>query len=283
MQFYGVPSCGPWLITTIQVLFWIYMALAFISSALQYLQLFTGSIRLTIQGMTPAWILPIFPVLLGGVLAGIVAGEQPPMDALTIIVCGLTYLGLGWMVAFLMYAVFLHRLMEFGLPQPNLRPGMFITAGPPAFTASALIGFGKSLTVATNQGYFADNLQGINILQTIANFAAIFLWTFGFWFFCVSLVAVLAGAKSMTFHLIWWALVFPNIAVALATGRIGEVLESEGILWVSTVMAILLVAAWMFVIVLNFRAVLRGDIMWPGKDEDRGKQLLRRQVDPLMS
>ena len=247
------------------------MALAFISSALQYLQLFTGAIRLTIQGMTPAWILPIFPVLLGGVIAGIVAADQPPMEALTIIVGGLTYLGLGWMIAFLMYAVFLHRLMEFGLPPPNLRPGMFITAGPPCFTASALIGFGKALTVAAGQGYFAGNSKAIIMLQTVANFTAVFLWLFGFWFFCVSLVAVLAGAKSMTFHLIWWALVFPNIALALATGRIGEALESEAIMWIASVMTILLVAAWIFVIVLNFLAVTRGDIMWPGKDEDKGK------------
>lgn len=248
-----------------------YMALAFVSSALQYLQLFTGSIRLTIQGMTPAWILPIFPVLLGGVIAGIVAADQPPMEALTIIIGGLTYLGLGWMIAFLMYAVFLHRLMEFGLPRPDLRPGMFITAGPPCFTASALIGFGKSLSVASGQGYFAGNENAIAVLQTVANYTAVFLWLFGFWFFCVSLVAVLAGARSMTFHLIWWALVFPNIALALATGRIGEALESEAITWIASVMTILLVAGWMFVIVVNFRAVVRGDIMWPGKDEDRGK------------
>ena len=246
------------------------MAIAFISSALQYLQLFTGVIRLTLQGMTPAWILPIFPILLGGVLAGIVASDQPPMNALTVIVGGITYLGLGWMVAFLMYAVFLHRLMQHGLPKPDLRPGMFITAGPPCFTGTALIGFGKSLTLTAGQGYFADNSRAIEVLQTVANFAAIFLWTFGFWFFCISLIAVVLGMREMTFHLIWWALVFPNIALALATGRIGEVLESEAIMWIASVMTILLVATWIFVILLNARAVIRGDIMMPGKDEDRG-------------
>jgi tellurite resistance protein TehA-like permease len=238
-----------------------YMAIAFITSALQYLQLFTGVIRLTLQGMTPAWILPIFPILLGGVLAGIVASDQPPMSALTIIICGITYLGLGWMIAFLMYAVFLHRLMQHGLPPPNLRPGMFITAGPPCFTGAALIGFGDSLAVTAGQGYFIDNYRAIGVLQTVTNFAAIFLWAFGFWFFCVSLVAVLAGVREMTFHLIWWALVFPNIALALATARIGEELKSEGIMWIASVMTILLVAAWIFVIFLNVRAVIRGEIM----------------------
>lgn len=221
--------------------------------------------------MTPAWILPIFPILLGGVLAGIVAPTQPPMSALTIIVCGITYLGLGWMIAFLMYAVFLHRLMEFGLPKPDLRPGMFITVGPPCFTGTALISLSNSLPLAAGESYFAGNKSAIDVLLTVATFVGIFLWTFGFWFFCVTLVAVLAGAKSMEFHLIWWAMVFPNIPLALATGLIGERLESEGILWIASVMAILLVAAWIFVFVANMRAVIRGDIMMPGKDEDRGK------------
>ncbi len=270
-QLYGAPHCGPWFKVAILVLFWIYMAIAFISSALQYLQLFTGVIRLTLQGMTPAWILPIFPILFGAVLAGIVASDQPPMSALTVIIGGITYIGLGWMIAFLMYAVFLHRLMQHGLPEPNLRPAMFITAGPPCFTGAALASFGKSLALTAGQGYFIENEGAIEILQTVANFTAIFLWTFGFWFFCVSLVAVLAGVRKMTFHLVWWAAVFPNIALALAATRIGEALESEGILWVASVMTVLLVAAWIFVIVLNVRAVVLGQIMMPGKDEDRGE------------
>ena len=160
--------------------------------------------------------------------------------------------------------------MEFGLPKPDLRPGMFITVGPPCFTATALISPSNSLPLVVGESYFSDNKPAIDVLSTVATFVGIFLWTFGFWFFCVTLTAVLIGAKSMEFHLIWWAMVFPNIPLALATGVIGERLESEGILWIASVMAILLVTAWIFVIIANALAVIRGDIMMPGKDEDRG-------------
>jgi tellurite resistance protein TehA-like permease len=127
------------------------------------------------------------------------------------------------------------------------------------------------LSRLAEHGYFAGKkAEAIVALQAIADFVAIFLWAFGFWFFCVSLVAVVLGMRGMSFHLVWWASVFPNIALALVTGRIGQRLESEGIMGIASAMAILLVMAWLFVAVLNVRAVVVRQIMMPGKDEDKG-------------
>jgi C4-dicarboxylate transporter/malic acid transport protein len=272
-QIYGSPYCGPWFPTAMRVTLWLYVSLAFTSAVLQYLHLFSAPARrLTIQSMTPAWILPIFPILLGGLLASIVAPDQPLAGSWTMVVGGLTLLGMGWMIAFLIYAIYLYRLMSFGLPAPNLRPGMFIAVGPPAFTGLALINLGAALSRLTEHGYFAGGEKegAIVALRVLADFAAIFLWAFAFWFFCVSLVAGVLGVRGMSFHLVWWALVFPNIALALVTGRIGERLESRGIMGVASAMAVLLVAAWLFVAVLNVRAVVVRQIMMPGKDEDKG-------------
>ncbi|KAK5662655.1 hypothetical protein OQA88_8571 [Cercophora sp. LCS_1] len=51
--------------------FWVYLALAFAFSVFQYHLLFTvkEERRLVVSAMTPAWILPIFPVMLAGTLA----------------------------------------------------------------------------------------------------------------------------------------------------------------------------------------------------------------------
>lgn len=272
-QIYGSPHCGPWFAAAMRVTLWLYVSLAFTSAVLQYLHLFSAPARrLTIQSMTPAWILPVFPILLGALLASIVAPGQPLADSWTMVVGGVTLLGMGWLVAFLIYAIYLYRLMSFGLPAPDLRPGMFIAVGPPAFTGLALINFGASLPRLAEHGYFAGggNAGAIIALRVFADFAAIFLWAFAFWFFCVSLVAVVLGVRGMSFHLVWWASVFPNIALALVTGRIGERLESRGIMGVASAMAVLLVVAWMFVAALNVRAVVVKQIMMPGKDEDKG-------------
>jgi tellurite resistance protein TehA-like permease len=121
-------------------------------------------------------------------------------------------------------------------------------------------------------GYFAVNEGSIQILRTLADFVAIFLWLLALWFFVLTLIAVLIGVRSMEYHMVWWALVFPNVALALATGRIGQRLNSQGIMWVSSAMTIALVAGWLFVIFFNGRAVLTGQMMMPGKDEDRGER-----------
>ena len=269
-QAYGAPHCGPWIAVAMRLLFWIYFALCFISAVAQYLYLFTApATRLTIQSMTPAWILPIFPIMLGGTLASLIAPDQPPAQRMPILVAAVGAQGLGWMVAFLMYAVYIQRLMQYGLPRPDLRPGMFISAGPPSFTGLALIGLSKSLP--ENYGIFAKFPLAIEILQTLADFTAIFLWLFAFWFFCITLSAVLMGARQMSFHNIWWSLVFPNVGFTIATIRIGEELQSPGILWVATVMTILLVVMWIFVFCMQVRAVLKKQILMPGKDEDKGK------------
>lgn len=181
--------------------------------------------------------------------------------------------GLGFFVYICIIPMYIHRLFQYGLPAPNLRPGMYIAVGPPSFTGLALIGLSQALHPAL--GPFLQGPDVIVILQTMATIAAIFLWCLSFWFFCISTLPVLSGARKMKFHLTWWALVFPNSGWTISTIYIGRQLHSEGILWVASAMTILLVVAWIFVFVNHVRAVLSKEIMMPGKDEDKGKATIR--------
>lgn len=167
IQAYAVPSCGPWLIVVQRVAFWIYLACAFILAVGQYTYLFTAPPnRLTVQSMTPAWILPIFPAMLAGTFASQITKTQPPQHQATILVAGITMQGLGWMVSFLMYGVYVTRLMQYGLPAPNMRPGMFIAVGPPSFTGLALIGMSNS--VPSDYGVFAANSGMPDMMKQLA-------------------------------------------------------------------------------------------------------------------
>ena len=64
------------------------------------------------------------------------------------------------------------------------------------------------------------------------------------------------------------SIVFPNVGFTIVTIELGSALMSEGVLWLGSVMAVLLVVMWLFVGGMHIRAVLKGDILWPGKDED---------------
>lgn len=274
IEIYAVPHVGPWLPVALRVIFWTYSALTFLTAVIQYNLLFTGK-TLTIQSMTPAWILPIFPIMLSGTLASILAPSQPPQQALPILVAGLTFQGLGIMVACFMYANYLGRLMTAGLPSPNTRPGMFIAVGPPSFTALAILGmsadtariFPSYATISS----VSDQSIIPSVLRIIAVSAAVFLWALSLWFFSISLVSVVAGAvrrPGMSFHLSWWSFVFPNVGFTIALIDIGEAFGSQGVLWVGSVMTVCLVIAWIFVGTCHARAVWKGQILWPGKDED---------------
>ncbi|TIA77643.1 hypothetical protein D6C76_04588 [Aureobasidium pullulans] len=269
MNNYGVGNVGGWLIVTLRVLFWIYFACTLLVAIFQYWYLFASK-TLLVKSMAPSWILPIFPVMLTGTLANIIASNQPPEQRLPIIVAGVASQGLGWTVAVMIYAVMIVRLFEYGLPPPNARPGMFICVGPAGFTILALIGMSNALP--EGYGNFAKNPTAIPALQAMALFVSIFIWMIGLWWFALATISVLYGIKQMSFSLVNWALVFPNVGFTIAVINIGQQLESQGILWVGSIMSILVFAIWLFNLYAHARAVLTKRMMMPGQDEDKGEE-----------
>ncbi|KAL4723730.1 hypothetical protein ACLX1H_009374 [Fusarium chlamydosporum] len=264
---YGVPSAGPWLVTALRVCFWLYAGITILSAIVQYFVLFTGA-HLPIHSMTPAWILPVFPAMLTGTLASSLMSTQSPEHQMSMLVAGVTFQGLGWTVAFLLYPLYLGRLMQDGLPAPAMRPGMFIAVGPAGYTAVAIIGMSKALP--EGYGYFATYPMAREVLRILALWLGIWIWCVGFWFFGFGLLAVLSSAfkHKLQFSMTWWAFVFPNIGFTLATGYIGQELESEGIQWVASVLTIFLVIMWFVVLYAMVSAVMRRKLLWPGRDGD---------------
>ena len=204
--------------------------------------------------------------MLVGTLAAVIAPLQPPEQRLPILVAGVSYLGLGLMVALLIYPLYLRRLMQHGLPAPEMRPGMFIPVGQMGYTALALMRM--SQTIPENSAYFAANPGAVTVLRTMALWIGIWIWMLGFWFLATSLIAVMEVVVEwrLRFSLSWWAFVFPNVGFAVATIEIGQELRSQAVLWVSSAMTIALVVTWFVVLVAHVRAFLTKEIMWPGQD-----------------
>lgn len=265
---YGVPSTGSWLPETLRVCFWIYAALSMLSAIVQFFVLFNGA-HLPIHSMTPGWILPIFPAMLTGTLAASIAPYQTPEERLPMLVAGVAYQGLGWIVASLVYPLYLGRLMQDGLPAPAMRPGMFIAVGPAGFTTVAIIGMARA--IPTDYGYFVRFPLAAEVLRVIALWVGIWIWCVSFWFFAFSLLAVMASAIKwrLRFSMTWWAFVFPNVGFTIATAFIGEELESEGIMWVASALTICLFVVWFLVLYAQVSALIRRKILWPGRDEDK--------------
>lgn len=259
----------------LRVMFWLYVAVTFLMSVIQYHLLFSvkEQRRLTVHSMTPAWILPIFPIMLAGTIAAFDSPTQTPARALSIISAGLAAQGLGMLVSVFMYATYLSRLMVYGLPAQ--RPGMFIAVGPPSFTCAALVSMANDVPrifagtqVQVLDGGLISPAVLADGVRLASLYCSLFLWGLSFWFFASALLAVVAGMPDRKFHLSWWSFVFPNVGFCISTIRVGDAMGSAGLLWFSTVLTIVLVIVWLFVAWRCVWAVVRREIVWPGHDED---------------
>ncbi|KAJ4390467.1 hypothetical protein N0V85_007191 [Neurospora sp. IMI 360204] len=270
-------SSLPAFATFLCIAFWFFSALTFLASVIQYHLLFTvkAERRLSLTTITPAWVLPIFPVMLIGTLAGSFSRTQPPESAMAMICAGLAAQGLGLLVSFFFFSSYLSRLMAFGLPAQ--RPGMFIAVGPPSFTGAAVISMASDIprvfsqlqesrvAILTGVGDMATLTAGVKLG---AIWLGVFLWGLGFWFFVSAVAGCVAGMRDKRFHLSWWSMVFPNVGFTIASIKIGTGLGSEGVLWMGSGMTVALVLAWAFIGYRCVRAVVKREIVWPGHDED---------------
>ena len=273
---YGSASCGPWLQKALEVCFWMYVASAIIVAVVQYSILFISQ-RLEIAKMVPAWILPIYPLLVTGPLAGVLLDHQPASAAVPIFVGGVLCQGLGWMVATFLYVIWTLRLFTADLPPPSGRPGMYIAVGPTGYTALALLTLGSRCPRILPRNFLGASagVPAGEVLRILGTISGIFLWLLAFWYFCLSTLAVLKGVRKMRFSLQWWGFVFPNVGMLLAAIQIGNVLNSPGIKWVTCVAVAISVIMWVWVGVLHIKAVWQRQIAWDEKDEDQGMQAAR--------
>ncbi|KAK1974409.1 C4-dicarboxylate transporter/malic acid transporter [Colletotrichum cereale] len=262
---YAIPENDETLVWAIQVAFWGYLIVTLMLAIGQYSFVFARH-NFGLQTMMPTWILPIFPIMLTGTIASVIADTQPEIAAVPIVVAGLTCQGLGLSVAVLMYAHMVGRLMSAGLPNREHRPGLFMNVGPPAFTALALIGMANGLPNNLDpdrDGIIID----AGIIRTIALMSAIFLWALAAWWFGIATIAVISS-PPVYFHLGWWAMVFPNTGFTLATITIGKQLGNEAVLWFATGMSLCLLGTFFYVLYHHIRAVVIQDIMYTMRDED---------------
>ncbi|RAL13407.1 tellurite-resistance/dicarboxylate transporter family protein [Aspergillus homomorphus CBS 101889] len=262
---YFASETTPRLNYALEALFWAYSICTFASAAIQYSFVFSYH-TFPLQTMMPSWILPAFPIMLSGTIASAASAYQPAVSATPMIVAGITFQGLGLCISFMMYAHYIGRLMETGIPSSEHRPGMFICVGPPAFTCLALIGMANGLP----EGFSLLGDAGMDdrhVLRVLAISAGIFLWALSVWFFCIAVGSV-ARAPPHDFHLNWWAMVFPNTGLTLATITLAKSLNSDAFKWVGTGMSLCVISMFIFVFVSTIRAVLKKSIVWPGRDED---------------
>lgn len=265
-QVYGTPHCGEWLVQALRIVFWMYFGCALVVAVFQYQVIFHAE-KLMLSDALPAWILPAYPFLVTGVMAATLSKSQPESSAVQMLIAGIAGQGLGWMLALFIYIVYLIRLISSKMPPPSLRPGMYISVGPAAYTCAGLLSLGHQAKTQIPDDFLGlDSVPVGHVWYFMSVPAALFLWLLAIWFSALSTVSIIRDVGKMKFSLTWWAFVFPNAGLAIAFIQIGNAFSSKGIKVTASVLTVILVPLWFFCLIMHVRSVWRHDLLAPGRD-----------------
>ncbi|KAK4189957.1 putative transporter [Podospora australis] len=253
---YGVPHVGPWLLSTMEFFFWLYVGVSTVSSAGLYLTLWSTQV-FPIHTMTPVWVFPAYPLLLAApfgsnlISAASRTGRISEINTVSIAMAAITAQGTGFLIAFMINAAFLYRLMTQKLPRDNQRPGVFISIGPSGFTAAGIVSLG-SLTSEIFPRDFMGTEHAVYILRLMAYMVGLWLWGLSVWFFLVSVGSLFKyispeKQENFRFQMTWFSFVFPNTALVTATEALGGAFDSDGLKIFGCVLAGGIVVVWVLV------------------------------------
>ncbi|KAK4455711.1 malic acid transport protein [Podospora aff. communis PSN243] len=273
---YGIPKSGPWLLSVMEVMFWVYVGTSTVVSAGLYLTLWSTQV-FPIHTMTPVWVFPAYPLLLTApfgsnlIAAASKSGKLASLDAVAVAIASVTVQGTGFLISFMVCAAFLYRLMTQKLPRDHQRPGIFISIGPSAFTAAGMVTLGNQ-TAEIFPPNFMGTEHAIFILRLFSYMAGLWLYGLSIWFFLVSVGSLWKyvkpeNRKKMPFQMTWFSFVFPNTALVTATEALGIAFESNGLKIFGAALAACIVLVWIFVFSSMIRCLWRRQLLWP-VDED---------------
>jgi len=129
-------------------------------------------------------------MLIIGPHAGVLSQTLEPGRALAVILGGFTIQGVGFLVSMMIYPAFMYRLMTQKLPQEATRPGMFVSVGPAGFTVAGIIGMATGASRALPLSYMGDGHLVAMILKVVASWMGLWIWGLAFWFFFISVGAL---------------------------------------------------------------------------------------------
>ena len=246
------PQPGSRLGTTFCALFWIYFVCALCTGIGLHLLLFQQHSLLTAR-MTPAWLLPVLPMILIGVMAGGVAESLTEKQRYPVLIAGLLCSSMGFFMSLPLAAIYFTRLFTAGFPDPDTRPGMMIAVGPPTYAPLAWLKIAAA--IPKHYAVFAAFSAATEVVQIMALVLSLAVFGLGIFFFVMALCAIVWESPRMHFHLTWYGFIFPNVGLLSAAGVFSNLIPSDGVKWVVSVSTALLSAVWMFVSVMHIRAI----------------------------
>ena len=171
--------------------------------------------------MTPAWLLPILPLILGSATGGGLAQAffDEPSHALLTAVVSAFMASIGVSLALMVLAIYIFRLIVYGYPRGATVASTFIPMGPLSQGGYGILLIGRSMEAllplnGSHEDNILDSRATGQVFYIVTACIAFILWALA----SVFLLFALLGSQSIlrqthvSFTLPIWSIVFPNVS-----------------------------------------------------------------------
>lgn len=197
------------------------------------------------ETMTAAWLLPIVACIVAAASGGVVASILPDANhALITILTSYVLWGMGVPLAFVVMAMYFHRLAIYKLPPSEVIVSVFLPLGPMGQGGYAVMQLGIQAARVFPLTGTLHPMAG-EIMYVLGWASAMVLWGFGLvWlFFAVASIA----RTRFPFNMGWWGFTFPIGVFTMSTLTMGLELPSAFFRYLGTVLAVSVMLLWFIV------------------------------------
>ena len=254
---FGVPLWGEQVVALAFNLWWLDVVLALVCGvSIPYL-MFTHQEH-SIDQMTAVWLLPVVAAEVaaasGGLLVPYLSGDQ----AYHVLIASYVLWAYSVPVALSILVILLLRMAVHKLPHQNMAASSLLSLGPIGTGALGLLLLG-----ADAQSVMAS--RGLESVGTVAHglgvIGGLLLWGLGLWWLLLALLITTRYFRhGVPFNLGWWGFTFPVGVYALATLKLGSVLQLGFFNALGVGLVTLLALMWLWVASRTLKGAWRGEL-----------------------
>ena len=241
---FGVPRWGEGVLSLVEVLWWIDVAMSLACGVLIPYLMFTRQEH-RIDQMTAVWLLPVVAAEVAAASGGLLAPHLGDAHSqLVILVTSYILWAFSLPVAFSILTILLLRMALHKLPHENMAASSWLALGPIGTGALGMLLGGDAPMI-----FAANGLQGMGeVASGLGLVAGITLWGFGLWWMLMALLITARYLREgIPFNLGWWGFTFPLGVYALTTLKLASLLGLAFFSVFGCGLVALLVVMWLIV------------------------------------
>lgn len=255
---YGLPEWGGAAIAWAQALWWLDVGMALACGVLIPFMMFTRQAH-SIDQMTAVWLLPVVAAEVAAVSGGVIAPHLSDASAqFNMLITSYVLWAYSVPVALSILVILMLRLALHKLPHENMAASSWLSLGPIGTGALGMLLIGSDAPAI----FAAHGMPGMGeVAAGIGLIVGILFWGLGLWWMLLATLITARYSKAgIPFNLGWWAFTFPLGVYAVATLKLGAMLQLMFFDVLGVVFVAMLAAMWMVVAAKTAAGAYRGHL-----------------------